>query len=54
MSGKMKVTRRAFTGGLAAAAGLVAVPSGLRAQKLSWIGASAAAQQDFIGISLDF
>jgi TRAP-type transport system periplasmic protein len=52
--GKTRVTRRAFAGGLAAAGGLLAMPTVLRAQKLSWIGASAAAQQDFIGISLDF
>jgi len=51
---KTNVTRRAFVGGVAAAGGLVAMPAVLRAQKLSWIGASAAAQQDFIGISLDF
>lgn len=47
-------TRRAALGSLAAGAALVAMPGVLRAQKVSWIGANAAAQQDFIGISLDF
>ncbi len=47
-------TRRAALGGLAAGAALIAMPGVLRAQKVSWIGANAASQQDFIGISLDF
>jgi TRAP-type C4-dicarboxylate transport system substrate-binding protein len=51
---KTTLTRRAFAVGLAATGGLVAMPAVLRAQKLNWIGASAAAQQDFIGVSLDF
>ncbi len=51
---KTTLTRRTMLGGLAATGGLVAMPAVLRAQKLNWIGASAAAQQDFIGVSLDF
>ncbi len=48
------LTRRAAIGGLAAGTAMVAMPSVLRAQKLAWIGANAASQQDFIGVSLDF
>ncbi|SDB74491.1 TRAP transporter substrate-binding protein [Belnapia rosea] len=51
---RTKITRRLTLGGLAAGASTVAMPGVLRAQKLRWIGASATAQQDFIGISLDF
>jgi TRAP-type transport system periplasmic protein len=47
-------TRRAVLGGLAAGSAILAAPATLRAQTLQWIGANAAAQQDFIGISLDF
>ena len=47
-------TRRLALGGLAAAAATVAMPKVLRAQKARWIGASATAQQDVIGVSLDF
>ncbi|KAF0134697.1 MAG: periplasmic substrate-binding protein [Xanthobacteraceae bacterium] len=48
------VSRRVVLGGLAAGTALVAMPAVLRAQKLNWIGANAAAQGDFIGQSLDF
>ena len=51
---RIRASRRAVLGGLAAGTALVAMPAVLRAQKLTWIGASAASQQDFIGISLDF
>ena len=51
---RTRASRRAVLGGLAAGTALVAMPAVLRAQKLNWIGASAAAQQDFIGVSLDF
>jgi tripartite ATP-independent transporter DctP family solute receptor len=51
---RTRASRRAVIGGLAAGTALVAMPAVLRAQKLNWIGASAAAQQDFIGVSLDF
>lgn len=51
---KMGATRRLALGALAAGAAAVAMPTVLRAQKARWIGASATAQQDFIGVSLDF
>lgn len=51
---KSGATRRMALGGLAAGAATVAMPAVLRAQKTRWIGATATAQQDFIGISLDF
>ncbi len=51
---RIRASRRTVLGGLAAGTALVAMPAVLRAQKLNWIGASAAAQQDFIGVSLDF
>ncbi len=47
------VSRRVLLGGLAGAAGLVAMPAVLRAQTLKWIGASATAPTDFIAQSLD-
>jgi TRAP-type transport system periplasmic protein len=47
-------TRRLALGGLAAATATLAMPRVSRAQKMRWIGANAAAQQDFIGVSLDF
>jgi tripartite ATP-independent transporter DctP family solute receptor len=53
-SNKSGLTRRTLLGGLAAGAATIAMPAVLRAQKLSWIGANAAAQGDFIGQSLDF
>lgn len=46
-------TRRLALGTLAGAAGLVAMPSLVRAQKVSWIGASAVAPSDFIAQSID-
>lgn len=52
--GKTCITRRAALGGLAAGAAMVAMPTILRAQKLSWIGASAVPATDFIALSLDF
>jgi tripartite ATP-independent transporter DctP family solute receptor len=52
--GRHGPTRRAALRGLVAGGALVAMPGVLRAQKLSWIGANAASQQDFIGVSLDF
>ena len=52
--GRSYLSRRAMLGGLATGAALIGMPGVLRAQKLSWIGASAASQQDFIGVSLDF
>ena len=51
---EMKVSRRVFVGGLATGGALVAMPAVLRAQKLSWIGASAVAPTDFIAQSIDF
>ena len=49
------LSRRQFTTGLGAAtAGLVAAPAVLRAQAISWIGASATPPADFIAQSLDF
>ncbi len=56
MTGKnIKLSRRQFTAGVAAAtAGLVAAPAVLRAQAISWIGASATPPTDFIAQSLDF
>lgn len=48
------LTRRAALGGLAGAAGLVAMPAVLRAQQAKWIGASATPPTDFIAQSLDF
>lgn len=53
-SAAIRLSRRALIGGFAAAGGLVAMPAVLRAQSVNWIGASASAQQDFIGIALDF
>ncbi|OYU48047.1 MAG: hypothetical protein CFE31_13695 [Rhizobiales bacterium PAR1] len=47
------LTRRTLVGGMAGAAGLVAMPAVLRAQQVKWIGASATAPTDFISISLD-
>jgi TRAP-type transport system periplasmic protein len=48
-----KVSRRAVMGGLAATAGMVAMPAVLRAQTLNWIGASATPPTDFIAQGLD-
>jgi TRAP-type transport system periplasmic protein len=50
---KNNVSRRAVMGGLAAGAGLVAMPAVLRAQTLNWIGASATPPTDFISQGLD-
>ncbi|MGL4526177.1 MAG: TRAP transporter substrate-binding protein [Aestuariivirga sp.] len=47
------ITRRTALTGAAGLAGLVAMPSVLRAQQMKWIGASATAPTDFIAISLD-
>jgi TRAP-type transport system periplasmic protein len=47
------LTRRTVLAGAAGAAGMIAMPSVLRAQQLKWIGASATAPTDFIAISLD-
>ena len=47
------VSRRAVVGGLAAGAGVVAMPAVLRAQTLNWIGASATPPTDFIAQGLD-
>jgi TRAP-type transport system periplasmic protein len=47
-------SRRRVLGGFAAAAGLVAAPGVLRAQRLQWIGATSTPAADFIGVSLDF
>src|SRR5215207_3266209 len=46
-------SRRHIVSGLAAGAGLVAMPAVLRAQTISWIGASAVPPSDFIGQALD-
>lgn len=46
-------SRRAVLGGIAAAAGIIAMPAVLRAQQLKWIGASATPPTDFIAQSLD-
>jgi TRAP-type C4-dicarboxylate transport system substrate-binding protein len=51
---QMGATRRSVIAGLSGATVALAMPSIARAQKVSWIGANASAQQDFIGISLDF
>ena len=48
------ISRRHALGTLAGTGTLVAMPGVLRAQKLSWIGASATAPTDFIAQSLDF
>jgi TRAP-type transport system periplasmic protein len=48
-----RMTRRAALAGAAASAGMIAMPSLLRAQQIKWIGASATAPTDFIAISLD-
>jgi tripartite ATP-independent transporter DctP family solute receptor len=48
-----KVSRRAAMGGLAATAGMVAMPAVLRAQTINWIGASATPPSDFIAQGLD-
>jgi len=42
--GRTLPSRRALLGGLAAVAALLGMPGVLRAQKRSWIGASAASQ----------
>jgi TRAP-type transport system periplasmic protein len=47
------VSRRTVVGGLAAGAGVVAMPAVLRAQTLNWIGASATPPTDFIAQGLD-
>jgi TRAP-type transport system periplasmic protein len=47
------VSRRTVLGGLAAGAGVVAMPAVLRAQTLNWIGASATPPTDFIAQGLD-
>ena len=47
------VSRRVFVGGVAAGAGLVAMPAVLRAQTVNWIGASATPPSDFIAQGLD-
>jgi TRAP-type transport system periplasmic protein len=47
------LTRRHMIGGLAASAGMVAMPAVLRAQTINWIGASAVPPSDFIGQALD-
>jgi TRAP-type transport system periplasmic protein len=56
MTGKStKLSRRQFTAGFGAVtAGMVAAPAVLRAQAISWIGASATPPADFIAQSLDF
>ncbi|MGQ3356119.1 MAG: TRAP transporter substrate-binding protein [Phreatobacter sp.] len=51
---RIRASRRAVLGGLAAGTALVAMPAVLRAQKLNWIGASATPPTDFIAQSLDF
>lgn len=48
------ISRRHVLGTLTGAGTLVTMPGVLRAQKLSWIGASATAPTDFIAQSLDF
>jgi tripartite ATP-independent transporter DctP family solute receptor len=53
MSEKSKLSRRVFIGGVAAGAGLVAMPAVLRAQTVNWIGASATPPSDFIAQGLD-
>jgi tripartite ATP-independent transporter DctP family solute receptor len=50
---KNKVSRRVVMGGLAAGAGVVAMPAVLRAQTINWIGASATPPSDFIAQGLD-
>ena len=47
-------SRRSALGALAGAGALVAMPSIAKAQKLTWIGASAVAPTDFIAQSIDF
>ncbi|MDB5589677.1 TRAP transporter substrate-binding protein [Enterovirga sp.] len=47
-------SRRYALGALAGAGALVAMPSLVRAQKVSWIGATAVAPSDFIAQSIDF
>ena len=47
-------TRRLALGALAGTGALVAMPSLVRAQKMSWIGATAVAPSDFIAQSIDF
>lgn len=47
------LSRRHVIGGLAAGAGLVAMPAVLRAQTINWIGASATPPTDFIAQALD-
>src|SRR3954447_19736267 len=53
MSLDKRVSRRALMGGLAAGAGVVAMPAVLRAQTIDWIGASATPPTDFIAQGLD-
>ncbi|WP_375460359.1 TRAP transporter substrate-binding protein [uncultured Enterovirga sp.] len=48
------LTRRHALGAAAGAGTLVAMPSLVRAQKMSWIGATAVAPTDFIAQSIDF
>ena len=50
---KNKVSRRVVMGGLAAGAGVVAMPAVLRAQTINWIGASATPPSDYIAQGLD-
>lgn len=47
------LSRRHVIGGLAAGAGLVAMPTVLRAQTMNWIGASAVPTSDFIAQAID-
>jgi tripartite ATP-independent transporter DctP family solute receptor len=47
-------SRRSALGALAGVGALVAMPSIAKAQKLTWIGASAVAPTDFIAQSIDF
>ena len=55
MSSNVKVSRREVVAGLGATAtSLVTAPAVLRAQSVSWIGASATPPADFIAQSLDF
>lgn len=51
---RTSASRRVVIGGLAAGAAMVAMPTVLRAQKLSWIGGSGTPQTDFIAQSIDF
>lgn len=51
---KLSLSRRGVLGTLAGLGATVAMPSIAKAQKLTWIGASAVAPSDFIAQSIDF